>query len=252
MRSIREVLRLGWECGLSNRDIAASCRISATVVRGYLSRATEAGLSWPLPTNLGDAQLEAMLFPAAKLAPEKQHAAPDWAVINTELKRKGMTLQLLWVEYREKHPNGYCYSQFCHLYGEWKKLSEPRMLQTHKAGDKLYVDYSGVTVPLIDPRTGEVTQAQIFVAALGASSYIFAEATASQSLTDWIASHCRCFAHLGGSPRVVVPDNLKSGVTSPCRYEPDINPTYAKLAAHYGIAVVPARVRTPRDKAKWF
>lgn len=250
MRTIREVLRLKWQCGLSNRDIAASCRICETAVRGYLSRARQAGLSWPLPDTLTDAQLEARLFPPAQQRTGKKSTAPDWSEVHKQLKRKGVTLQLLWEEYRRVHPNGYGYSHYCQLYQNFKKSADPTMLQMHKAGDKLFVDYAGLTLPLVDPKTGEIQQAQIFVASLGASNYIFAEATLTQSLPDWIGSHVRCFAFLGGVPRLVVPDNLKSGVTSPCRYEPDLNPTYLRLAAHYGVAVVPARVRKPRDKAK--
>jgi transposase len=250
MRTIREVLRLKWHCGLSNRDIAASCRICETAVRGYLSRAKQAGLSWPLPETLADVPLETLLFPMHTKRADKQRPLPDWSEVNKQLKRKGVTLQLLWEEHRRDHPNGYGYSHYCQLYANWKKSAEPTMIQPHKAGDKLFVDYAGMTLPLTDPRTGEVRDVQIFVGSLGASNYTFAEATLTQSLPDWIGSHIRCFAFLGGVPRLVVPDNLKSGVTSPCRYEPDLNPTYLRLAAHYGVAVVPARVKKPRDKAK--
>jgi len=250
MRTIREVLRLKWHCGLSNRDIAASCRICQTAVRSYLYRAQQAGLCWPLPDTLTDAQLEPLLFPAPRKPADTKRARPDWSQVHTQLARKGVTLQLLWEEYRRVHPGGYGYSHFCQLYAAWKKQAKPVMLQPHTAGDKLFVDYAGLTLALTDPKTGEVTQAQIFVAALGASNYTFAEATLTQSLPDWIGSHIRCFAFLGGVPRLVVPDNLKSGVTSPCRYEPDLNPTYLALATHYGVAVVPARVKKPRDKAK--
>ena len=250
MRTIREVLRLKWQCGLSDRDIAASCRIGPTAVRGYIHRATQAGLSWPLPEPLQDAQLEALLFPPPKRIAQKHRPLPDWPEVHKQLKRKGVTLQLLWEEYRHIHPNGYGYSCYCERYADWKQTAEPIMIQEHKAGDKLFVDYAGLTLPLTDPKTGQVTQAQIFVAAMGASNYAFAEATLSQSMPDWIGSHVRCFTFLGGVPRLIVPDNLKSGVSSPCRYEPDINPTYLALATHYGIAVVPARVRKPRDKPK--
>lgn len=250
MRTIREVLRLKWQCGLSNRDIAASCRICETAVRGYLSRAKQAGLSWPLPETLGDAPLETLLFPMHTKRADKHRPLPDWSEVNKQLKRKGVTLQLLWEEYRSDHPNGYGYSHYCQLYATFKKSAEPSMIQAHKAGDKLFVDYAGLTLPLTNPKTGEVSDVQIFVGSLGASNYTFAEATRTQSLSDWIGSHIRCFAFLGGVPRLVVPDNLKSGVTSPCRYEPDLNPTYLRLAAHYGVAVVPARVKKPRDKAK--
>ena len=250
VRTIREVLRLKWQCGLSTYEISDSCRISPSVVRSYLSRAQNAGLAWPLSDDLQDTQLESLLFPPVKRDTQQTRVEPDWAEVRTELKRSGVSLQLLWQEYRAANVNSYCYSQYCHRYGEWKRQSEPRMAQVHKAGDKLFVDYCGDTLPLTDPQTGEVTKVQIFVAALGASNYIYAEATATQSLPDWIASHVRCFTFLGGVPRVVVPDNLKSGVTAPSRYEPDINPTYLRLADHYSIAVVPARVRKPRDKAK--
>jgi transposase len=203
-----------------------------------------------LSDDLQDPQLEALLFPPVNRDKQQKRVEPDWAKVATELKRKGVSLQLLWQEYRSDNPDGYCYSQYCHKFGEWKRQAEPRMAQAHKAGDKLFVDYCGDTLSLTNPQTGEITKAQIFVAALGASSYIFAEATETQSLPDWIGSHVRCFTFLNGVPRVVVPDNLKSGVTAPCRYEPDINPTYLKLANHYSVAVVPARVRKPRDKAK--
>ena len=250
MRTIREVLRLKWQCGLSNDDIAASCRIGETTVREYLRRAKLAGLTWPLPDTLQDAALNQMLFPPPTVVATSDRPLPDWSEVHKQLKRKGVTLQLLVEEYRRNHPAGYAYSQFCKLYREWARVQDPTMIQEHRAGDKLFVDYAGHTMPLIDPKTGEVSMAQVFVAVLGASNYTFAEATLTQSLPDWIGSHIRCFAFLGGVPRLVVPDNLRSGVTSPCRYEPDINPTYLKLANHYGVAVVPARVRKPRDKAK--
>lgn len=250
MRTIREVLRLSWLCELSNRDVAASCHISANAVQSYLERASQAGLTWPLPEALGDTELEAMLFPPVRRGKDHERPMPDWGDVHQQLKRKGMTLQLLWQEYRCANPDGYARAQYCHHYNVWKQRAEPRMLQQHKAGDKLFVDYAGATLPVTDRQTGEIARAQVFVAALGASNYIYAEATWTQSLADWVASHVRCFTFLGGVPRLVVPDNLKSGVTSPCRYEPDINPTYHKLAMHYGVAVVPARVRKPRDKAK--
>ena len=250
VRTIREVLRLKWQCQLPFADIAASCRISATAVRGYVKRARDAGLTWPLPDDLSDETLERLLFPPEQGRAASKQTIPDWRAIHTELKKKGVTLQLLWEEYLRQNPEGYRYSHFCRLFARWQKIAEPTMLQRHKAGEKLFVDYAGLTVPYTDPKTGEIREAQVFVATLGASSYIFAEATASQSLPDWIGSHVRCFEFLGGVPRIIVPDNLKSGVSAACRYEPDINPTYLKLAWHYGFAVVPARVKKPRDKAK--
>ena len=250
MRTIREVLRLRWECGLPFSDIAASCRISSTAARGYVRRAKAAGMAWPLAADLSDTALDRLLFPPEPATSKKQQAIPDWRCVHNELKRKGVTLQLLWEEYLQQNPDGYRYSRFCHLYARWQKLSEPTMIFRHGAGYKLFVDYAGPTVPVTNPKTGDISEAQIFVGTLGASSYTFAEATATQALRDWIGSHVRCFAFFGGAVRIVVPDNLKSGVTAPCRYEPDINPAYLRFASHYGIAVVPARVRKPRDKPK--
>jgi transposase len=249
MRKIREVLRLRLQCGLSKREIAASCKIGLGTVYEYVRRARDAGLSWPLPEEFDDTELERRLFPP----PPKgvgPRPLPDWPTLGRELRRKGVTLLLLWYEYRAAHPDGYGYSRFCELYNQWAGTVDPRMRQVHKAGEKLFVDYAGLTVPIIDPRTGAAHAAQIFVATLGASSHTFAEATASQALPDWIGSHVRAFAFFGGVPAIVVPDNLKAGVTSACFYEPEINPTYQELARHYGVAVLPARVRTPRDKAK--
>jgi transposase len=249
MRKVREVLRLRLQCGLSKRQIAASCSIGLGTVYEYVRRARDAGVSWPLPEGLGDEELERLLFPPPpKVAPDAR-PLPDWPTLGRELRRKGVTLLLLWYEYRKAHPEGYGYSRFCELYNQWAGTVDPRMRQVHKAGEKLFVDYAGLTVPIID-RSGAVHHAQVFVATLGASSYTFVEATASQTLSDWIGSHVRAFAFFGGVPEIVVPDNLKGGVTSPCNYDPDINATYQEMARHYGIAVIPARVRTPRDKAK--
>jgi transposase len=250
MRKIAEVLRLKWECGLSNRAIARSCSISHSTVAEYLQRAEEAGLSWPLPSDLGEDTLFELLFP--KASPSSSHAipCPDWSLTHTELRKKGVTLRLLWVEYREAHPDGYGYSQFCALYREWAKHLKPSMRLTHKAGEKVFVDYAGQTVPIVDPHTGEVHQAQIFVGVLGASNYTYAEAHESQELVNWIGGHVRMFSFFGGVPEIIVPDNLKAGVKHPCRYEPDLNPTYQDLAEHYGTAVIPTRVRKPKDKAK--
>lgn len=249
MRKIREVLRLKWACGLTERQIAKSCALARSTVGEYLRRATEAGLSWPLPETLDDVALEAGLFPTP-LPSTVPRSQPHWPAVHQELKRKGVTLALLWQEYRANHPDGYQYSRFCDLYRRWTETLDLPMRQEHKAGEKTFVDYTGHTVPVREPLTGETRQAQIFVAVLGASSYTFAEATWTQSLPDWTGSHARAFAFFGGVTELVVPDNLKSGVSRPCRYEPDLNPSYAEMAAHYGIAVVPARVRKPKDKAK--
>ncbi|MGC9523738.1 MAG: IS21 family transposase [Anaerolineae bacterium] len=250
MRKIREVLRLKWECSLSNRAIARSCSISHSTVAEYLRRAEEAGLSWPLPDDLGEDRLFDLLFPTSPHPGSRAILCPDWRWIHAELRKKSVTLRLLWVEYREDNPTGYGYSQFCALYRKWAKRLNPSMRLTHKAGEKVFVDYAGQTVPVIDPETGEVRQAQVFIGVLGASNYTYVEAQWSQELPNWIGGHVRMFSFFGGVPEIVVPDNLKAGVKNPCRYEPDLNPTYHDLAEHYDVAVIPARSGKPKDKAK--
>lgn len=250
MRKIREALRLHHDSGLGQRPIARCLDISRTTVGDYLHRAKIAGLGWPLPQDLSDQQLYNRLFPPAAPASASDRALPDWAYLHTELKRKGVTLMLLWEEYQADHRQGYRYSHFCDLYRQWVRKLKISMRQIHKAGEKLFVDYAGQTLPIVNPHTGEITEAQIFVAVLGASSYTFAEATLSQNLPDWLGSHTRAFEFLGGVPELVIPDNLKSAVSKPCRYEPDLNPSYQELAEHYATAVIPARVRKPKDKAK--
>jgi transposase len=250
MRKISEVLRLKWECKLSNRAIGRSCSISHSTVGEYLRRAQEAGLSWPLPEDMGEDRLYELLFPKAPPSSSRVIPCPDWSVVHTELRKKSVTLRLLWVEYREAHPDGYGYSQFCALYRQWAKPLKSSMRLTHKAGEKVFVDYAGQTVPIVDPGTGEVSEAQIFIGVLGASNYTYAEAHESQELFNWITAHVRMFSFFGGVPEIVVPDNLKAGVKHPCRYEPDLNPTYHDLAEHFGTAVIPTRVRKPKDKAK--
>ncbi len=249
MRKIREILRLLWHLGLGARGTARACSISHSTVLEYQHRAEQAELSWELVDEMDSGILEEKLF-APPLAAGAARAVPDWSETYKELKRPGVTLQLLWEEYKEAHPDGYQYSWYCDLYREWRGHLDLSMRQDHKAGEKLFVDYCGQTVEVVDPKTGESRSAQIFVAVLGASNYSYAEATWTQQLPDWIGSHVRTFELLGGVPLVVVPDNLKSGVTKACRYEPDLNPTYHDLASHYGVAVVPARVRKPKDKAK--
>jgi len=250
MRKIREVLRLCWANGQSKRQTAKCCGISRPAVDEYLRRAEQAGLSWPLPGELDDGTLERLLFPSAPDLPAQERGLPDWSVINQECKRQGVTLFLLWQEYRERHPQGYQYSWFCHQYRLWQGQQDLVMRQDHRGGEKLFVDYAGQRVAIVDPRTGEIREAQIFVAVLGASNYTYAEATWTQGLPDWIGSHQRCFQFLGALPQILVPDNLRAGVSQAHRYEPDINPTYQEMAAHYGVTVMPARVRKPKDKAK--
>lgn len=251
MRKIRELLRLKWELGLSHRQAERSLQIGRGTVENYLRRAVVAGLSWEAVDGLSDEELERRLFPSASEAPRTAgRAAPDWAKVHQELKRKGVTLALLWQEYRATDAEGYGYSRFCELYRAWEGRLEPCLRQDYAGGEKLIVDYAGQTVPVHDAGTGASREAAIFVAVLGASTYTYAEATWSQGLEDWIGSHVRTFSYLGGVSELVIPDNLKSGVTKPCRYEPDVNRTYAEMAEHYGVAVIPARIKKPRDKAK--
>lgn len=249
MRKIREVLRLKFDCGLADRQIASSVNIARSSVGEYLRRFQAAGLVWP--AALPDAELEARLFPARPVAVAGQpRPLPDWPAVHQELRRKGVTLMLLWQEYKTQHPDGLQYSRFCDSYQAWRGQRDLVMRQTHRAGEKLFVDFCGQTVGIIDRAIGEIRLAQIFVAVWGASNYTYAEALASQSLADWIGAHVRAFQFFHCVPAVLVPDNLAAGVTKACRYEPELNATYAEMAAHYGVAVVPARVRKPRDKAK--
>ena len=250
MRKIKEVFRLKWEHNLSNRQIAKSCSISHSTAREYLVRAEQAGLSWPLSPDLDDAVLENLLFPPAQHIPQERRQMLPMDYIHRELKRKSVTLQLIWYEYRQANPEGYQYSQFCELYRRWVKKLDVCLRQDHRAGEKLFIDYAGQTVPITDPATGKVKEAYIFLATLGASNYTFAKASLAQDLLSWVKAHVDAFEFFGGVPQILVPDNLKVGVTNPCRYEPDINPTYQDLAQHYGTTVIPARAGKPRDKAK--
>lgn len=253
MRSVREVLRLKLDCHLSARQIARTCGFARSTVGDYIARFSASGLSWPLPPNVSDTQLQNLLFrdtetPRDTVTPARPE--PDWQEIHAELRKKGVTLALLWQEYKLTNPKGYQYSWFCENYTRWHGKTDWVMRQHHLAGEKLFVDFSGTTLPITDRHTGEITQAQIFVAVMGASNYTFVRALASQKVEDWILGHVKAFEFLGGCPEIVVPDNLKSGVTKACKYEPQIQSTYAEMAAHYGVAIVPARVRKPKDKAK--
>lgn len=249
VRTIKEVLRLKWSYGLSRRAISKSCGIARSTVDEYTKRARQAGLSWPLPEELDDSALENLLYPPA-IVLDYPRPLPVWADIHRELARKSVTLMLLWDEYKAQYPEGYQYSQFCDLYRAYAKKLDISMRQVHHAGEKLFVDYCGQTVPIIEKSTGEIHDCQIFVAVLGASNYTYAEATLTQGLSDWIGSHVRALEFLGGVPAILVPDNLLSGISKACRYEPGVNRTYQELAVHYGAAVIPARVRKPKDKAK--
>jgi transposase len=252
MRRVREVLRLKHGMGLSVRQIARSCSMSNGGVVGYLQRARAAHLSWPLPGELDDATLEALLFPSSTNTQAQNASLPDFPRIHQELRsHRHLTLSLLWQEYKENHREaGYQYSRFCQLYRAWEKKLDAVMRQEHRAGDKTYVDHAGPTVPVIDPHSGELREASIFVAVLGASSYTYAEATWTRDLYDWIGSHVRMFEFFQGVSEAIVPDNWRTAVTKPCWYEPDLNPTYRDLAEHYNTVILPARVRKARDKAK--
>src|SRR2546426_4907401 len=251
MRKLKEVLRLH-SLGLSQHQIARSCSISQSTVHEYVSAAQAAGVKWPLPENWDDQQTEQALFPQ-RPAPAiwRKHPEPDWAKIHEELQtHKNLTLQLVWQEGRGSNPEGYGYSRFCDLYRGWLKKLDLVLRQEHRAGEKMFVDYAGATIPIHNPESGEVHAAAVFVAVLGASSYTFAEATTGQDLRNWIGSHIRAFEFFSGVAEVVVPDNLKSAVTHPSYYEPDLNPTYRDLGEHYGVAIIPARPYRARDKAK--
>lgn len=250
MRKIREVLRLTHELGLSVRQVSEATGVGKTAVNEYVARAKVIGITWPVPPELSDADLERRLFVPPGFHDGPTKPVPDWAKVHEELKRRGVTLMLLWEEHRAECPDGHGYSQFCELYSRWRKRLSPIMRQTHVGGDKLFVDWAGDTIPIIDPATGEVHAAHLFVAALGASSYTYAEARWTESLPDWIGAHVNALDFLGGVMKAAVPDNLKVGITKPSRYEPGINRTYQELADHYGFVVLPARVRKPRDKAK--
>lgn len=250
MHKIREILRLHHEAHLSQHQIAASLRLSVGVVNKYLQRAQQAHLKWPLPAILDDQGLKQKLKGTKPVVPLR-YAEPDYPLIHLELKRKGVTLQLLWQEYQAKADGPvYSYAQYCALYRQWRERQRLALRQVHKAGDKLFLDYAGSTLDILDPDTERVRPAYLFVAVLGASNYTYVEATWDQSLPNWIASQVRAFQFFGGVPALLVPDNLKAAVNKACRYEPDINSTYADMAAHYGTAVLPARPYKPKDKAK--
>jgi len=250
MHKNREIIRLAFDTKLSGNQIAASLSISRGYVHKCIQRAVQASLTWPLSDEVDDAALEAMLF--KRVRPEAASAVrePDWEYIHTELKRKGVNVSLLWHEYTEKTPNPLSYSQFCKRYRKWLGKTNLVMRQEHRAGEKLFVDYAGHTMQVKDPETGEVLYAQIFVSTFGASNYCFAEATWAQDSNNWIGSHVRAFEFYGGVPEILVPDNLKVGITKFHPWDPDINPNYQRLAEHYGTSIVPARPIHPKDKAK--
>ena len=253
MHHIREVLRLA-ATGTSNRMISGCLGIARSTVADVLDRAEKAGLAWPLAPEIGDAELAQALYQRPARSPHlgaRRHAEPDWAAVHLELKRPHVTLALLYEEYRAQHPVGYGYSRFCELYRGFEEKLAPTMRQTHVAGDKLFVDFAGGTVPvMVDKLKGEIRQAQIFVACLGASSYTYVEATWGQTTADWVGAQASALVFYGGSPRLIVPDNPRAAIAKACFYEPTVQRTYGDFAAHYGIGVLAARPRRPRDKAK--
>lgn len=248
MRKTREILRQKWLLLRSHREVSDSVELSLGAVSSTIERAKAAGLDWPAAVALSDDALEAKLYPS--VAAGARRALPDFAKLHTERKRPGVTLELLHLEYLEQHPDGYRYSQFCEHYRVWLKSRQLTMRQEHRAGDKLFVDYSGKKPTIVDGKTGEVNEVELFVAVLGASNLTYAEASPSQGGPDFIASHVRAFEYMGGVAAALVPDQLKSGVTGACRYEPAIQRTYEEMAQHYGTTVIPARPKKPRDKAK--
>jgi transposase len=247
VRKIREVLRLKAE-GVSDRQIGVAIGSARSTVQECLRRAREAGVSWPLPPHLDEAALHAQLYRRA--VPVSVTPRPDFPYLHGELRRRGVTRLLLWEEYKAAHPQGWQYSVFCDQYRRWLSTQEMSLRQDHLPGDKLFVDYAGQTAPVTDRHTGEIRAAQIFVAVLGCSNYTHAEATWTQGSADWLGAHVRALEYFGAVPRAIVPDNLKSGVHKAHRYEPEINRAYQDFAEHYDLAILPARVRKPRDKAK--
>ncbi|MBU6408656.1 MAG: IS21 family transposase [Alphaproteobacteria bacterium] len=251
MRHAREIIRLK-SLGASIHEMSRRAGLARSTVRETLRRAEKAGLTWPLPEDLGDEALEAALY--AERRSKQGHRRleePDWTAVHRELKRKHVTLLVLWDEYIAANPGGYSYSRYCELYRAFEKTLSVTMRQTHVAGERLFVDYAGDGVPVVvDRLTGEVRMAQIFLAVLGASGFLFAKSTWTQTLPDWIDAHEHAFGAIGGTPKFIVPDNTKTAVVKACLYDPQINRTYAEMAAHYGTAVLPTRPRRPRDKAK--
>jgi transposase len=245
MRKTREILRLKWEMGMGLRQIARSLNLSHSTVKDHLARAELAELFWPLPEGMTDAALEELLFPSRQnRVPSDQ---PDFGYIHKELRKKGVTLQLLWTEYKKENQDGYQYSRFCDLYQKWRGQIDVSMRGVHKAGEKLFVDWAGQTMPIVDRDTGETRPAYLFVAVLGASNYTYAEANLTMNLSAWIAANCRVLAFIGGVPSLIVPDNTKTAVAKPDRYEPEIQATFQEFSDHYGTVILPTRARKPKD-----
>jgi len=251
MKKLREILRLKLKANLSIRATQRAVKVSLGAVQSIIKQASTLDLTWEKVESLDEHQLMSLFYPTQKSVPATLYKQPNWKEVHRELSRKGITKQLLWEEYAEQNADGcYSYSRYCRIYSAWVKKQKRSMRQVHKAGEKLFVDYAGQTVPIVNQATGEMDFAQIFVAVLGASNYIFAEATRSQKLIDWTGSHVRAFEFFDGVPELLIPDNLRSGVSRACRYEPDLNSAYQQMAEHYGTVIIPARPRKPQDKSK--
>jgi transposase len=249
MRHVKDILRLKHINQLSVREVARSCGLPVSTVGDYLQRAEAAGLTWPLPEGMADSELQAKLLDGSTDEATPAKEVPPWPQIHEQLRRKGVTLYLLWQEYRQAHPVGFQYSRFCELYQQWAGTLDPVLRQVHEPGQKLFVDWAGQTVPIQQP-DGTTKPASLFIAVLGASNKTYVEAFGDQQLPSWIAGHCHAFAFYAGVTRAVVPDNTKTAVIHANRYEPVLHPTYQAMAAHYGTAILPARPKSPRDKAK--
>ena len=250
MRQLRHLLRLH-HGGVSAREMGRLLGVARSTIQDNLKRAAAAGLAWPLADDLTDEVLEQRLFGRAGIATgQRRRIEPDWATLTRELKRPGVTMMILWEEYRETNQDGYGYSRFCDLLRGFERRLSPVMRQHHVAGEKAFVDYSGKRIAIVDPTTGEIHEAEIFVGVLGASNLTYAEATWTQQLPDWTGAHVRMFRFFGGAPKLLVPDNLKSGVIKASFYDPEINRTYGAMASHYSVGILPARPRKPKDKAK--
>ena len=250
MRHIQEILRLKHQNQLSIREIARSCGLPTSTVGDYLKRAEAAGLGWPLPEGQNEKELLGRLIAGPAEGAAGSLALPDWPGLHKELRRKGVTLRLLWQEYRQAEPEGYGYSRFCELYQRWADTLDPVLRQVHEPGEKMFVDWAGQTVPIQNAQDGSLSAAHLFVAVLGASNKTYVEAFENEQLSAWISAHCHAWAFFKGVSRVTVPDNLKTGVTRACRYEPLLHRSYQELAEHYGTVIIPARPKKPRDKAK--
>jgi transposase len=249
MRQIRQALRLHLEAGLSHAQAGRALGLPKATVGKYARLARAAGVDWTVAQGLSDEQLEARLFrPAVPRA--ARHLEPDYALVHEELKRPGVTLQLLWEEYAQANVLAYKYTSFCIKYRAWAEGLKRSMRQVHVAGEKLFADYAGQTVPIIDAATGEIRAAPIFVAVLGASNYTYACATATQTAPDWVGSLIGALEFIGGAPRLIVPDQPRALIAQPDRYEPGVGRLVEEFCDHYGVAVLPARPAHPRDKPK--